>query len=137
MATVAFAAWRFLARRCSFGAACRAAMRSSTMARSVGISSLRRTRTTSCSDSWVAASVRVERSLPARGITPCLNSSSSTPLDAYNKLSAGTIRRAAQCDAAACELVATVAAPDAIVAADDGIYWTNNDVSGGVYRLAK
>lgn len=53
----------------------------------------------------------------------------------------GTIRRApqvaAQCDAAACELVATVAAPDAIVAADDGIYWTNNDVNGGVYRLAK
>ncbi|CAN5925327.1 hypothetical protein BH11MYX4_BH11MYX4_24460 [soil metagenome] len=54
---------------------------------------------------------------------------------------AGTIRRAPQvaatCDGAACELVATVAQPDAIVAADDGIYWTNNTVTGGVYRLAK
>ncbi len=54
---------------------------------------------------------------------------------------AGTIRRAPQvaatCIADACELVATVPSPDAIIAADDGIYWTNNDVSGGVYRLAK
>jgi hypothetical protein len=53
----------------------------------------------------------------------------------------GTIRRAPQvaavCSAAACEQVAAVAAPDAIVAADDGIYWTNNVASGGVYRLAK
>jgi len=28
-------------------------------------------------------------------------------------------------------------APDAIVAADDGIYWTNNIAAGGVYQLAK
>ena len=55
--------------------------------------------------------------------------------------SAGTIRTAPQvaatCDGAACELVATVPAPDAIVAADDGLYWTNNAITGGVYRLAK
>ena len=54
---------------------------------------------------------------------------------------AGTIRRAPQvaatCDAAACEHVADATAPDAIIAADDGIYWTNNTASGGVYRLAK
>lgn len=54
---------------------------------------------------------------------------------------AGTIRRAPQvaavCDAAACEKVATAAAPDAIIASDDGLYWTNNAVTGGVYRLAK
>jgi len=54
---------------------------------------------------------------------------------------AGTIRRAvptvAQCDGLACEKVADVAFPDAIVSADDGIYWTNNNVNGGVYRLAK
>jgi hypothetical protein len=53
----------------------------------------------------------------------------------------GTIRRAPQvaavCDGAACEQVARVPAPDAIVAAEDGLYWTNNDISGGVYRLAK
>jgi hypothetical protein len=53
----------------------------------------------------------------------------------------GAIRRAPQvgavCDGAACELVATVKAPDAIVAADEGIYWTNNDPMGGVFRLAK
>jgi hypothetical protein len=54
---------------------------------------------------------------------------------------AGTIRRAvptvAQCDGIACELVTNVAFPDAIVSADDGIYWTNNTATGGVYRLAK
>ena len=54
---------------------------------------------------------------------------------------AGTIRRApinaAPCDAAACEKIAAVAAPDSIIAADDGIYWVNNNVTGGVYRLAK
>jgi hypothetical protein len=54
---------------------------------------------------------------------------------------AGTIRRTtqvgAQCIGVACELVATVPAPDAIVAADDGIYWTDNSLAGGVYRLAK
>jgi hypothetical protein len=53
----------------------------------------------------------------------------------------GAIRRAPQvgavCDGAACELVAMVKAPDAIVAADEGIYWTNNDPMGGVFRLAK
>lgn len=53
----------------------------------------------------------------------------------------GSIRRAvptvAQCDGVACEKVADVAFPDAIVAADDGIYWTDNQASGGVYRLAK
>ena len=47
------------------------------------------------------------------------------------------IATVAQCDGAACELVTNVAFPDAIVTADDGIYWTNNAVSGGVYRLAK
>jgi hypothetical protein len=54
---------------------------------------------------------------------------------------AGSIRRAPQsaapCDAAACEHVAAVAAPDSIIAADDGIYWVNNAVAGGVFRLAK
>jgi hypothetical protein len=54
---------------------------------------------------------------------------------------AGTIRRAPQvgavCDGAACELVATAAAPTAIVAGDDGLYWTDDVAAGGVYRLAK
>lgn len=53
----------------------------------------------------------------------------------------GTIRRAPQvaavCDGVACEQVAVATAPDAIVAGDDGIYWTDNIVAGGVYRLAK
>ncbi|MDB4938903.1 MAG: hypothetical protein JWP87_5875 [Labilithrix sp.] len=56
-------------------------------------------------------------------------------------LTNGSIRRAplvgAVCDGAACELVADVNSPDAIVAADDGIYWTNNNPQGGVFRLAK
>jgi hypothetical protein len=55
---------------------------------------------------------------------------------------AGTIRRAPQvaatCDAALCEHVADAAAPDAVIAADDGIYWTNNSATtGAVFRLAK
>jgi hypothetical protein len=33
--------------------------------------------------------------------------------------------------------VANVEQPDAIVAADDGLYWTNDVGVGGVYRLAK
>jgi len=53
----------------------------------------------------------------------------------------GAIRRAPQvaavCNGTACEHVADVAAADAIIAADDGLYWTNNDAAGGVYRLAK
>ncbi len=53
----------------------------------------------------------------------------------------GAIRRAPQvaapCEADACELVANVEQPGAIVAADDGLYWTNTVVAGGVYRLAK
>lgn len=53
----------------------------------------------------------------------------------------GSIRRAPQvaavCDGDACEGVAAVAAPDALVAAEDGLYWTDNSASGGVYRLAK
>jgi hypothetical protein len=54
---------------------------------------------------------------------------------------AGTIRRApqvaAQCIGVACEHVADAASPDSIIAADAGIYWTNNTTTGGVYRLAK
>jgi len=54
---------------------------------------------------------------------------------------AGTIRRAPQagatCVGIACEHVADVAAPDSIIAGDDGLYWVNNNVSGGVFRLAK
>lgn len=54
---------------------------------------------------------------------------------------AGTIRRAPQsgatCVGVACEHVADAKAPDSIIAADDGLYWVNNDVSGAVYRLAK
>lgn len=54
----------------------------------------------------------------------------------------GTIRRApanaAVCDGGGCELVASVTTPRAIVAGDDGIYWTNEQaVGGGVWRLAK
>lgn len=53
----------------------------------------------------------------------------------------GSIRRtpqvAAQCVADACELVAPVVAPEGLVAADDGIYWTNRVTNGGVYRLAR
>jgi len=54
---------------------------------------------------------------------------------------AGTIRRAPQaaatCVGVACEHVADVAAPDSIIAADDGLYWVNDNISGGVFRLAK
>jgi hypothetical protein len=53
----------------------------------------------------------------------------------------GAIRRAPQvaapCAGAACDLVANVDQPDAIVAAEDGLYWSNRIVAGGVYRLAK
>jgi hypothetical protein len=53
----------------------------------------------------------------------------------------GTIRRAplnaATCDGVACETIAVVAAPDSIIAADDGLYWVNNNTNGGVFRLAK
>ena len=53
----------------------------------------------------------------------------------------GSIRRTdpskARCTGAACELVATVAQPEALVAADDGVYWVDGAVNGGVYRLAK
>ncbi|MBX3190948.1 MAG: hypothetical protein KF819_28390 [Labilithrix sp.] len=56
-------------------------------------------------------------------------------------VSGASIRRAPQvaavCDGAGCELVAPVPEPDALIAADDGIYWTDNSVAGGVYRLAK
>jgi hypothetical protein len=52
-----------------------------------------------------------------------------------------TIRRtpsnAALCDGLACEKVADVSAPDSIIAADDGIYWVDDIVAGGVFRLAK
>ncbi|MBX3209946.1 MAG: hypothetical protein KF764_33255 [Labilithrix sp.] len=43
----------------------------------------------------------------------------------------------ALCDGTACELVADVAQPEALVAADDGMYWLDGATSGGVYRLAK
>lgn len=53
----------------------------------------------------------------------------------------GYIRRAPQvaapCVGNLCELVATVDQPDALIAANDGLYWTNRIVAGGVYRLAK
>lgn len=53
----------------------------------------------------------------------------------------GSIRRApaqaAFCTGNACELVAPVEAPEAIVAGSDGLYWTNRIAMGGVFRLAK
>jgi hypothetical protein len=54
-----------------------------------------------------------------------------------------TLRRAPQvaavCDGAACEEVDKIraGAVEAIVAANDGLYWTNRVLAGGVYRLAK
>ncbi len=54
----------------------------------------------------------------------------------------GTIRRApangSACDAAGCEQVAVAAVPSAVIAAEDGVYWVDDEaVGGGVWRLAK
>jgi hypothetical protein len=53
----------------------------------------------------------------------------------------GAIRRAplnaAVCDGAACEKVADVTTPGAVITGPDGVYWSDNTPAGGVYRLAK
>lgn len=54
---------------------------------------------------------------------------------------ANSIRRTSNpgqtCNGSACDLVTAGVTPDAIVAAPDGIYWTSNSPTGGVWRLAR